>query len=159
VLKTLVEELKDPYKAAEALQTEILTQLIICIHNSRPVQMKRDASECLIYISKIQKGKILIFDLEFIGNLFNLLFDTDEQVKVHGYEILLGITQEYLGREKVANDIIIKRLVEFLATENDNIKKYALHLLSNLMKAKVGIKLFLINDGIPKTKQLLFHSD
>lgn len=97
--------------------------------------------------------------MEFIGNLFNLLFDTDEQVKVHGYEILLGITQEYLGREKVANDIIIKRLVEFLATENDNIKKYALHLLSNLMKAKVGIKLFLINDGIPKTKQLLFHSD
>lgn len=118
-----------------------------------------ELSECLIYISKIQKGKILIFDLEFIGNLFNLLFDTDEQVKVHGYEILLGITQEYLGREKVANDIIIKRLVEFLATENDNIKKYALHLLSNLMKAKVGIKLFLINDGIPKTKQLLFHSD
>jgi hypothetical protein len=52
-----------------------------------------------------------------------LLFDTDELVKVHGYEILLGITEEYLGREKVANDIIIKRLVEFLATENDNIKK------------------------------------
>jgi len=121
--------------------------------------MKRDASECLIYISKILKGKVLIFDLEFIGNIFNLLFDTDELVKVHGYEILLGITEEYLGREKVANDIIIKRLVEFLATENDNIKKYALHLLSNLMQAKVGIKLFLINDGIVKTKHLLFHDD
>lgn len=51
-----------------------------------------------------------------------MLFDTDELVKVHGYEILLGITEEYLGREKVANDIIIKRLVEFLATENGNIK-------------------------------------
>lgn len=121
--------------------------------------MKRDASECLIYISKIHKGKIAIFDSDYIGNIFNLLFDSDEQVKINGYEILLGISEECLGRETVANEGIIRRLIEFLAIENDNIKKYTLHLLSNLMMAKIGIQLFLINDGIVKTKHLLYHED
>lgn len=121
--------------------------------------MKRDASECLIYISKIHKGKVLIFDLEFTGNIFNLLFDQDEIVKIHGYEILFNLSEEYLGREKVANEGIIKRLIEFLASENDNMRKYTLHLLSKLMMAKIGIQLFLVNDGIIKTKHLLYHTD
>jgi len=46
--------------------------------------MKQDASMCLVHISKVQKGKLMIFDNDFIGNIFSLLFDTDEVVKVNG---------------------------------------------------------------------------
>lgn len=56
--------------------------------------MKRDASECLIFTSNIQKGKVCIFELEFLPNVINLLFDPDEIVKIHGYEILFNLTSE-----------------------------------------------------------------
>jgi len=154
-----VEELKDPYRTCEALKTELLTQLIICINKTQPVIVKRDASECLIYVSKINKGRSMIFDMEFLGNIFNLLFDDDEIVKIHGYEILYGLSDEFVGREKVANEGVIKKLIELLNLENNNIKKYILHLLSILTYAKVGTQLFLINDGITKTKQLLHNDD
>jgi len=105
------------------LQTEILTQLVICINKTQPVQMKRDASLCLVHMTKVPKGKLMIFEFDFIGNIFNLLFDPDEAVKVHGYEVLFNLSGEFLGREKVANEGYIKRLIEFLSVEDNNIKK------------------------------------
>jgi len=65
----------------------------------------------------------MIFDMEFLGNIFNLLFDDDEIVKIHGYEILYSLSDEYVGREKVANEGVIKKLIELLNLENNNIKK------------------------------------
>lgn len=132
VLREINEDFHQADKLNEALETEILMQLVYCCREEDH-EIRELASRAVLKIANTEKGRVTLVSSRCVTIIAQLFDDTVTQIRHNAYTCLINLAQFVYGIQSIIDTDILRILVDKLVAEKEDVILVLILKLMNIL--------------------------